>query len=168
MRALGEGEKTASPSGWELKSDNDARRENMAAHASSHLTQELDVSAIKKLNPAPKSQAGHSPVPRKHLEEDLCTHIFSASVTMIGICLTVIGLVRIVITLRGIDTVADDLLALDALLFLLAGVAAYAALRRRTLVRMHRVEQIADLAFLLGMVLMVLVCLILTYAVTTQ
>ena len=52
------------------------------------------------------------------LEEDICIHIFTVSSAMVGVCLTVIGLVRVVITLGKADTLADDFLASDALLFL--------------------------------------------------
>jgi hypothetical protein len=54
----------------------------------------------------------------KKLEEDICIHIFTVSSAMVGVCLTVIGLIRVVITLGKADTLADDLLASDALLFL--------------------------------------------------
>jgi hypothetical protein len=52
-----------------------------------------------------------------HLEQDICIHIFTVSCAMVGVCLTVIGLVRVVITLGTADTLADDFLAADALLF---------------------------------------------------
>ena len=57
------------------------------------------------------------PKSKTSLEEDLCIHIFTVSAAMVGVCLTVIGLIRIVITLQKVDTLADDLLAADALLF---------------------------------------------------
>ena len=34
-----------------------------------------------------------------YLEEDICIHIFTVSSAMVGVCLTVIGLIRVVITL---------------------------------------------------------------------
>src|SRR4029077_6638817 len=49
------------------------------------------------------------------LEEDICIHIFTVSAAMVGVCLTVIGVIRVVITLGKADTLADDLLASDAL-----------------------------------------------------
>ncbi len=55
-----------------------------------------------------------------HLEQDICLHIFTVSSAMVGVCLTVIGLIRVVITLGSADTLADDLLAADALLFLIS------------------------------------------------
>jgi hypothetical protein len=102
----------------------------------------------------------------KHLEEDICIHIFTVSSAMVGVCLTVIGLIRVVITLGKIDTLADDLLAADAFLFLLACLLSYWALRTRSLRRMHRVERIADSIFILAMILMTAVCGVITYAVS--
>jgi hypothetical protein len=101
------------------------------------------------------------------LEEDLCIHIFTVSAAMVGVCLTVIGLIRIVITLQRVDTLADDLLAGDALLYLASCILSYAALRTRKVRRMHRVERVADGLFLFAMVLMVGVCLFITYALAT-
>ena len=57
--------------------------------------------------------------PNTHLEQDICIHIFTVSSAMVGVCLTVIGLIRVVITLGRADTLADDFLAGDALLFLI-------------------------------------------------
>jgi amino acid transporter len=84
---------------------------------------------------------------------------------MVGVCLTVIGLVRVVITLGKADTYADDLLALDALLFLTCCFLSYAALRSRGAHRMHRLEKIADSIFIVAMIVMVVICAFITYAV---
>ena len=43
-----------------------------------------------------------------HLEQDICIHIFTVSSAMVGVCLTVIGLIRVVNTLGTADTLADD------------------------------------------------------------
>lgn len=100
------------------------------------------------------------------LEEDICGHIFTVSATMVGVCLTVIGLVRIVISMGRAETIADDLLALDATLFLVSCVSAYSALRTRSALRMHRVERFADAVFLIAMLLMVAVCVVIAFAIT--
>src|SRR5216110_2228951 len=62
-----------------------------------------------------------------HLEQDICIHIFTVSSAMVGVCLTVIGLIRVVITFGKADTLADDLLAGDALLFLVSCFLSYGA-----------------------------------------
>ena len=99
------------------------------------------------------------------LEHDVSIHIFTVSSAMVGVCLTVIGLIRVVITLGKADTLADDFLGLDALLFLLSCLLSYWALRSRSLRRMHRVEQIADGIFILAMIGMVAICALVTYSI---
>lgn len=102
------------------------------------------------------------------LEEDLCIHTFTVSAAMVGVCLTVIGLIRIVITLQKVNTIADDLLAADSVLFLAACLLSYWALRTRRVRRRHRAERLADLLFLLAMVVMTGICLFITYMIATN
>jgi len=101
-----------------------------------------------------------------HLEQDISIHIFTVSSAMVGVCLTVIGLIRVVITLGRADTLADDLLAGDALLFLISCLLSYWALRSRSLRRMHRLEKIADGIFILAMIGMVIICAMITYTIS--
>jgi len=103
---------------------------------------------------------------RSHLEEDICVHIFTVSAAMVGVCLTVIGLIRVVVTFGKVDTLADDLLAADAFLFLVACLLSYYALRSRSISRMHRVERVADIAFIIAMILMTGICGFITYMMT--
>jgi hypothetical protein len=99
-------------------------------------------------------------------EENICIHIFSVSSGMVGVCLTVIGLIRVVITLGKADTVADDLLAGDAVLFLTASLLSYAALRARNTTRMRQLEWIADWVFIGAMTVMVGICAFIAYAIS--
>ena len=85
---------------------------------------------------------------------------------MVGVCLTVIGLIRVVITLGSADTIADDLLAGDALLFLTASLLSYTALRTRDSRRMKYFERFADWLFILAMTVMVAVCAFIAYAIS--
>ena len=103
--------------------------------------------------------------PNTHLEQDICIHIFTVSSAMVGVCLTVIGLIRVVITFGRADTLADDFLAADALLFLISCLLSYWALRSRSLRRMHRLEKIADGIFILAMIGMVIICALITYTI---
>jgi hypothetical protein len=98
------------------------------------------------------------------LEEDISIHIFDTSATMVGVCLTVIGLFRLIIQLKSISTWADDLLSIDALLFLGACGLAYWALRTRSIKRRQRTEKIADAIFLVALTLMTTTCALITYA----
>ena len=90
-------------------------------------------------------------------------HIFPVSAAMVGVCLTVIGLIRMVITVRGVDTLADDLLVLDAILFLNPCLLSYWAMRTRSDNRLHRIERTADGIFVLGLLMMVGVCGVIVY-----
>ncbi len=104
----------------------------------------------------------------KKLEEDICIHIFTVSSAMVGVCLTVIGLIRVVITLGKADTLADDLLASDALLFLTSCLLSYTALRVRSFQRRHRIERAADCIFIVAMVVMTVICGFITYSMSVS
>jgi hypothetical protein len=99
-------------------------------------------------------------------EENICIHIFSVSAGMVGVCLTVIGLIRVVITLGRADTLADDLLAGDAVLFLTASLLSYTALRSQGVRRMKHFERLADGLSISAMILMVAICAFIVYAIT--
>ena len=100
---------------------------------------------------------------RNTLEDDISVHIFTASAAMVGVCVTVIGLFRISNRMKGISTIGDDVLALDAFLFLLSCILAYLALRTRRQQRRYRLEIFADRIFLAGLSVMVIICALLAY-----
>jgi hypothetical protein len=93
-------------------------------------------------------------------------HILSVSAAMVGVCLTVIGVLRVVVTIQKADTVADNLLAFDALLFLTSAMLSYWALRTRTRRRMHNVERVADAVFMTALALMAAVCVVVAFALS--
>jgi hypothetical protein len=101
-----------------------------------------------------------------NLEEDVSIHIFSVSAAMVGVCLTVIGIIRVVITIGNIQTLADNFLSLDALLFLFACILSYLSLRTRGIRRLFMLERIADGLFIIGLVLMGFVCVLIAYDLT--
>jgi drug/metabolite transporter (DMT)-like permease len=84
---------------------------------------------------------------------------------MVGVCLTVIGIIHIIIKVRGADTLVDDFLCADAILFLISCCLSYWALRARPFRRMRRIEKFADFVFLAGLFFMVIICGLMTYAV---
>jgi glucan phosphoethanolaminetransferase (alkaline phosphatase superfamily) len=95
-------------------------------------------------------------------ERELNVHIFSVSAQLVGLCLTVIGLFRVIVQLKSIDSLADNVLSADAILFLVACVFAYASLRSRN-PRRRTLERIADVAFGTGLVLMTVVCALIAW-----
>src|SRR5205809_7063007 len=99
---------------------------------------------------------------KNKLEEDICIHIFTVSSAMVGVCLTVIGLIRVVITLGKADTLADDFLAGDAPLFLISCLLSYWALRSRGFRRLHRLEAMAGALLMIATVGAVIICALVT------
>jgi Ca2+/H+ antiporter len=95
---------------------------------------------------------------------DLCGHIFAVSAGLVGVCLTVIGLIRIVQELQDFNSIAGELLAGDALVFLVACTLAYLTLRSQEGTRRRSLERGADACFLIGLAVMVAVCGVVAYA----
>lgn len=105
------------------------------------------------------------PITRAELDERTCRLICPIAAAMVGVCLTGIGILQVTISVARRTTLADDLLSLDALLFLTAMLSSYFALRLNSSRRLHRLEQLADTSFIAGMVLMTIACFVITYAV---
>ncbi len=101
----------------------------------------------------------------KQLDQDISVHICTISAGMVGVCLTTIGLIRVVITMQKIDTFADNLLSLDALIFLFATLTSYWSMRTRNTKRLHTLERLADVAFIAGVSLMAVTCVFICYAI---
>ena len=70
------------------------------------------------------------------------------------------------ITLGRADTLADDFLAGDALLFLVSCLLSYWALRSRSVHRMHRLKRVADAIFITAMIGMMIICALITYTIS--
>jgi hypothetical protein len=102
---------------------------------------------------------------KETLEDDICIHIFTVSAAMVGVCLTVIGLFKVVAELKNVSTFGDDLLVIDAMAFLVSCILSYYALRSRGRARKYIVEKIADAIFLAALCLMAIVCGLITYAI---
>lgn len=96
-------------------------------------------------------------------EESLATHIFSVSAALIGVCLTVIGIINIVAVFRKAQTIADDITILAVLLFLSSCILAYTSIKTQNRVRRLKMERCADVCFLCGLSLMALTCLFIVY-----
>jgi hypothetical protein len=105
--------------------------------------------------------------PNERLDHDICVHIFTASAAMVGVCLTVIGIIRMVVSLRHTDVLGDDLLAINAMAYLAACLMSYWALRTRSLGRNHRLERMADVLFLGSLTLTAVNAAFITWAVSS-
>jgi multisubunit Na+/H+ antiporter MnhF subunit len=85
-------------------------------------------------------------------------HIFTVSAAMIGACLTVVGFFRALGRAAQESTIGDNLVAIDALVFLAACVLSYFAIRTRRHRRRYTIERLADLLFLCALAFMALIC----------
>ena len=95
-------------------------------------------------------------------EQDITTAIFSVAAGMVGVCLTGIGLLQVVNSVRQISTVADELLAVDAVMFLGCCVLVFLSFRTRHLTLRRRLRKWADGMFFTGLLLMVVICGLIT------
>lgn len=100
------------------------------------------------------------------LDQRTCRMICPIASGMVGVCLTGIGLLHVIVAVRRSGTMADDMLSIDATLFLIATLASYFALRGGSERRLHGLERIADAAFIVAMVLLTAACFIITYTIS--
>jgi len=93
-------------------------------------------------------------------DSDLATQILVAGAAMVGVSLTLVGLIRIVQSLSQIAGIADNLLAAAAIVFLFACLSAYLALRASSADRARTWLRFADGLFIAGLLGMVVVGLL--------
>jgi putative copper export protein len=97
------------------------------------------------------------------IETDITIHIFSVSATLVGVCLTVIGLFHISKRISNMQTYGQEFLSVNALLFLLSCVFAYFALIKRKHKRHHLFEKTAERVFFVALSFMVMICGLIVY-----
>lgn len=99
------------------------------------------------------------------VELDLTIHVFTVSATLVGVCLTVIGIIRHLGRALA-SHYGQELLALDAVLFLLCCILSFAALKisdhhKRTWL----LANIADSMFIFALSLMAAICGFIVYEI---
>lgn len=97
-------------------------------------------------------------------QNDLAQHILPAAGTMLGICTTLIGLVKAVEPHTGSSHV-DEYASVAAVLFLFSATASYSSLRFRAPSARRRLERAADLSFLIGLVSLAAISVLFAYEV---
>lgn len=91
---------------------------------------------------------------------DISQHILPVSATMVGVCMTVITVMQIAPKNR-ITSVADDLLAIDSLFFLVSTLLSYWTIRPKE--SSQRFELWADRFFVIGMIFMVVISFLVAF-----
>jgi hypothetical protein len=97
--------------------------------------------------------------------ESLASHILPVSGTMIGVCATLIGLVKLAETKHGSSHV-DEYAAMAAVTFLASALTSYLSIRYSNRTRLSfRIERMADVIFLCGLIGITLVATLFAYEV---
>jgi len=82
-----------------------------------------------------------------HNQEKLARHILPTSSTMLGVCMTVISIIKL-LHLGRPGTMIDKLLAIDSLIFLSSAMLSYVSMRKPIL---EHLERWADATFMVGL-----------------
>jgi hypothetical protein len=101
---------------------------------------------------------------RQHLSVHLLT-MLSVSSGMVGVCLTAIGIIGVIKASRRLETVWDDLMVVDAVLFLSAALLSFLGLRTPLRKRERAIAVAVDCTFCVGLILMVATCGVLVWVV---
>jgi len=96
-------------------------------------------------------------------ETDLTIHIFSVSAALVGVCLTVIGIFLVSRRLSPVRSIGEELLAVDALIFLASCILSYISLKMRKKRRQHLLEKIAEEVFFLALIMMACISFLIVY-----
>ncbi|HXE12429.1 MAG TPA: hypothetical protein VN633_09935 [Bryobacteraceae bacterium] len=107
------------------------------------------------MNQAPEKQQSHP---------EITAHVFANSPTMLALCLTMVGLIKIYTALQKVTTLADNILAFCLAAFLFATLFSYLALRYHLSPRRSIFARIADAMFLSGLSACTLVAFIVVYS----
>jgi hypothetical protein len=94
-------------------------------------------------------------IEKEEVEDSISVHVLSVSAAMVGVCLTVIQLIK----MNGgqcQNTLVDEVLAGDSIFFLVACCVSFLALKTKR--KSHRrkiLENVGDFSFLIGLSTMV-------------
>jgi hypothetical protein len=102
--------------------------------------------------------------PRFRYDGDLPRHILPTSATMVGVCTTLVGLVKLGEIQHGKSAV-DEYASSTAVLFLISASLSYLSIRssHKAKVRSQKLEMAADLIFMIGLAAISLVGLLFAY-----
>src|SRR3954470_9962046 len=100
----------------------------------------------------------------RELTVQLYTQMFALGGAMVGVCLTVIGVLRLIIEVKGYRTMADDLVAVDGILFLLSCILSFLTLKATSAARRAVLQRATDTIFLAAITLMMGICALITWA----
>ncbi len=98
--------------------------------------------------------------PDQSKESRLADYILPASIGMIGVCVTVISVTQL-IPKYAISSLADEILAIDSLMFLVSAILSYVSVRHAKAA--DKYERVSDIFFMLGLAILVIVGFIVSF-----
>jgi hypothetical protein len=102
---------------------------------------------------------------REGHEDAFMMHVFAIFAGMVGVCLTAIGILRLVTSQDKVQTVGDDLLAVDSVLFLVCCFLSFWSFKSVDKEFRQRLRVVVDTILLLALVIMACVCCVIAYAI---
>lgn len=105
------------------------------------------------------------PTDTEQNEQQLALNVFAVSAALVGVCLTSIGILRLLSAQASTRTICDDLLAVDAVVFVLACGFAFASFRVREGGVRRRLRLLMDVFFLTGLAGMTAICALVAYTI---
>jgi hypothetical protein len=105
-----------------------------------------------------------SDMDKRDVRLEITEHIFGNAPTMLALCLTTVGLIKIYTALQRITTLADDFLVLCLAAFLLATIFSYSSLRSTNTRRRAAFAKVADVLFISGLSASTVVAFFVVYA----
>jgi multisubunit Na+/H+ antiporter MnhF subunit len=100
---------------------------------------------------------------KEEVETSISVDVFSVSAAMVGVCLTVIQLIQMSPSQKG-NTAVDEILAFDSIVFMIACVLSFLALKSKRHSRVKKIlENIGDGSFLLAISTMVVAITLVVY-----
>ncbi len=95
------------------------------------------------------------------IDNTISKHILPTSATMVGVCMTVISILKL--SANSSNTWADEILAVDSLLFIMSAIFSYVSIRNE--LEESKYEDWADKIFIFGLVVMTFACFIVVFTV---
>ncbi len=95
------------------------------------------------------------------IDNTISEHILPTSATMVGVCMTVISILKL--SANSSNTWADEILAVDSLLFIMSAIFSYVSIRNQ--LEESKYEDWADKLFIFGLVVMTFACFIVVFTV---
>lgn len=97
------------------------------------------------------------------INSNLSQHILPNSSMMIGVCMTVISIAKVIGLRNGQHRIAE-IVAFDSLIFLISALCSYFSMRIESRVGLSGLqERIADITFMVGLALMTVAGFLLAY-----